>query len=159
MSTKNSKKKSAKALQKVKDFLKICPSFSQQDMKDGQCAACSKKAERKALFATCSAETKNKAVSAKTATKAKAVTSLDSFGFRYSSEQHAFIMHLYNVKNATMKEIKSAAFNKRPNTFYCAFNKLSKAGFAVSDKNTKKMSLTKEAIELIEKEVELKKAA
>lgn len=140
----------------------VCDSFANYNANDPVCN--SKKANacvnaRKQLFALCQAATAEKEDKKKANKKKKTVkiTALDCFSFRVNSDTHLFVLELLKA-DCTMKEIKNAAFNTRPNTFYVAFNKLKNDKYAAIDKKTKKMRLTAIAKKKLEKFLVAQKA-
>jgi len=114
----------------------ICSAFTSPKTSNPACKACEK------AFNVRFIECHNLAKSAKKAVVKKiAGSSLDCFGFQISSDTHRFVNEIAQ-KAMTMKAIKQCLWNSRPNTFYCAFGKLQKEGFAKKDKKSGSLILT-----------------
>ena len=123
----------------------ICSAFTSPKSNNLACTACKKTFNLR--FVECHAlakkETEKKAV--------KKITgqSLDCFSFRVDSDTHKFVNAI--AKTAlTMKAVKQLPWNARPNTFYCAFGKLQKAGFAKKDKKSGSLILTAKGLKKLE---------
>jgi len=140
----------------------ICSTFASPKKNNPACTACEKTFSVR--FLECHALAK-KASEKKTVEKIIG-TSLDCFNFRIDSDTHRFVNAISKTA-LTMKAIKQAAWNKRPNTFYCTFGKLEKQGYAKKDKSSKTLILTSKGFEKLEAwkkankkaEAESKKAA
>lgn len=114
-----------------------CSTFASAKDNNPACKACL--SNFKARYKSC-IELSKKALEKKVVKKIAGLN-LDCFGFQISSDTHKFVNEIAK-KACTMKSIKSCAWNSRPNTFYCAFGKLQKSGYAKKDKKNKTLTLT-----------------
>jgi len=137
----------------------VCSTFTAPKSNNPACKACKKTFNLR--FVECHALAK-KAVEKETVKKITG-QSLDCFSFRVDSDTHRFVNAI--AKTAlTMKAVKQLTWNERPNTFYCAFGKLQKAGFAKKDKKSSTLILTSKGLKKLtawkaNRKAEMKKAA
>lgn len=136
-----------------------CSTYGLHKKNNPACKACLKNFDKR--YNAC-IELSKKAVEKKTVKKITGM-SLDCFNFRVDSDTHKFVNAI--AKTAiTMKAVKAMSWNTRPNTFYCAFGKLEKQGFAKKDKKSKTLILTAKGFKKLEswkssRKAELKKVA
>ena len=157
MTKKAETKKTDNGKEKTND--PICSAFTAPKSNNPACKACQKTFNLR--FVECHALAKKE--TEKKVVKKITGASLDCFNFRVDSDTHKFVNAI--AKTAlTMKAIKLLPWNTRPNTFYCAFGKLQKSGFAKKDKKSGTLILTAKGLKKLtawkaNRKEELKKAA